>query len=219
MMNKLKNVCYRYREIVWPIHRINNIELADLTKNAVRNLLLVSGIYLLLYFFFFIVKYSVYQKYNERVLVDLSSKKAGTILRYLNTYPGNVFYIFISLVIFSIAMILVSYLISFMLETERRKFPVHLAITLRSVATAFSVFPVVLFVNSVFPINETSGQFVTSLLVSSWIILAFASYILSVRSYIIDNEVVYGQPRRRSAIVWTIPFYFVLNFMFGVIFK
>lgn len=219
MMNKLKNVYSRYREIVWPTQRIENIEPADLTKNAIRNLLLVSGLYLLLYFFFFIVKYSVYQKYNDRVLTDLTAKNAGVMLRYLNTYPGNVIYIFVSLIIFSISMILVSYLISFLLETEKRKFSIHSAITLRSVSTAFSVFPIVLIVNSVFPINETSGKFATSLLVSSWIILAFASYILSVRNYIIDNEVVYGQPRRRSAIVWTIPFYFVLNFMFGVIFN
>ncbi|TGL38894.1 hypothetical protein [Leptospira perdikensis] len=219
MINKLRTVYIRYKEIIWPTQRIENIEPTHLTKNALRNLLLVSGMYLLLYFFFFIIKYSVYQKYNDKVIADLSAKNSGTTLKYLNTYPGNVLYIYLSLIIFSILMILISYLISFLLETEKRKFPVHLAISLRSVATAFSVFPIVLIVNSVFPINENSGQFVTSLLVSSWIILAFASYILSVRNYIIDNEMIFGQPRRRSAIVWTIPFYLVLNFMFGVIFN
>ncbi|TGK87203.1 hypothetical protein EHQ23_07345 [Leptospira bourretii] len=219
MINKLKKVYFRYKEIVWPTKPIEKAEPAELSKSALRDLLLVSGCYLLLYFFFFIVKYSTYQKYNDRVLVDLNAKNAGVFLRYLNTYPGNVIYIFISLVIFAVSMVLVSYLFSFFLETEKRKFSIHSAITLRAVASAFSVFPIVLIVNSVFPVSETSGKFATSLLVSSWIILAIASYVISIRCYIIDNENVYGQPRRRSGIVWTIPFYFVLNFMFGVIFN
>ncbi|TGK77522.1 hypothetical protein EHQ24_19140 [Leptospira noumeaensis] len=219
MVNKIKSLYYRYKGIVWPTQPMESGEVSDLHKNALRDLLLVSGIYLILYFFFFIVKYSTYQKYNNQVVADLNAKNASGILHFLNTYPGNVIYIFISLIIFSVMMVLVSYLLSFLLETEKRKFAIHSAITLRSVATAFSVFPIVLIVNSVFPINESSGRFASSLLVSSWIILAGASYILSVRSYMIDNASMYGQPKRRSAIVWTIPFYTVLNFMFGVIFN
>ncbi|TGK45445.1 hypothetical protein [Leptospira bouyouniensis] len=219
MINKLNEIYLRYKDIVWPTKPLEKSEPAEMIKMALRNIFLVSGIYLLLYLFFFVAKYSTYQKYNEKVIADLNVKNSGFLLKYLNTYPGNVIYILFSLIIFSISMILVSYLLSLLLETEKRSFLVHCGVVLRAVATAFSVFPIVLIINSTFPINETSGSFTTSLLVASWIILALSSYIISVRNYIFDNNALYSQPKRRSAIVWTIPFYIVLNFMFGVIFN
>lgn len=219
MMNKLKEIYNQYLIVLWNKGRIEKIESKEFLKNSLKRISLVSGVYLILYLLFYIIKFSTYQIYNNKVILELAAKGSNPILKYINTYPGNVIYIFISLLIFSIAMIVVTYLFTLLFEIEKRDFSIHAALTLRSVATSFSVFPLVLLINSLFPLNDSSSKLATSTLIASWIILAGASYILSLRNYIIDNESIFEQPKRRSAIVWTLPFYFVLNFMFGVIFN
>lgn len=219
MIEKLKKVYQKYKGIVWVNGTDDNPIANYKNKESIMEIVFVSGIYLFLYFFFYVVKFSTYQKYNEKLILELKAKNSNAILFFLNTYPGNVIYIIVTIVIFAIAMVLSTYMLTLILETDKRKFSDHSAISLRSTATAFSVFPIVLIINSLFPVSELNSKFLTAFLVSSWIILAIASFVISARSYVIVNAMVYGQPKRRSLIIWGIPFYFVLDFMFGVIFN
>ncbi|MDF3821465.1 hypothetical protein P3G55_16290 [Leptospira sp. 96542] len=219
MKSKLIEFFMKYREIVWPEERINSFDSRLILKNAVRNLLVVSGSYVILYFIVYIFKFSTYMSYNEKVIADLNSKNGNLFQKFLNTYPGNLIYIVLTLIIFAILMTIISYLLSLLLEVDKREFKLHLGLNLRAVTTAFSVFPFVLFFNSLFATGPSVDRFAASILVSSWVILGITSFLISLRCYIRDNEEIFRQPKRRSAIAWGIPFYFVLNFMFGVIFK
>lgn len=214
----LKEVGIRYLEIFWPTK--NSFEgIESIKGKAVQFFLLISGIYIILYVLVYAIKFDKFQKYNEDVITKLEAKGSGTLLKWVNTYPGNLLYILLSFGILLILLYFSIVLLTRILEVDKRSLKDTFFIVFRSLCAAYSVFPIILLINSILPIGKDMNAFMAVLMVLIWSALALISFIVSARCFILINSKTYSQPRRRSLVIWSIPYLFLLNFIYGIIFK
>ncbi|MDF3820843.1 hypothetical protein P3G55_13085 [Leptospira sp. 96542] len=214
-----RNVWDQYRRILWPNPKdLTQKETKEIFKTSLHNLLFVSGVYTILYFLFFGINYTKYNEYNEKIINQIEQTGSSKFLVLLNTYPGNIIYIFLSILVFSGFMFIFTYILNFILELDVRTISKQFAFVLRSIGSIFSIFPILLIFNTISTISGQIDSFQASLMVVVWSILFLSTFIVSTRTYILDNLYNFEQPKRRAFLVWALSFVFIANFMFGVLF-